>query len=113
MASEEITNETAEQPVEAATPAPVAETPAAAVSAKMCIRDSNFPGQRTVLFHGNRNRRNSFNGNFRKSGSVKKNGTPRNTNDSSELHHHASKENLDIGALQKMCIRDRLKTAER
>ena len=33
MASEEITNETAEQPVEAATPAPVAETPAAAVSA--------------------------------------------------------------------------------
>ena len=27
MASEEITNETAEQPVEAATPAPVAETP--------------------------------------------------------------------------------------
>ena len=33
MASEEITKETAEQPVEAATPAPVAETPAAAVSA--------------------------------------------------------------------------------
>ena len=33
MASEEITNETAEQPVEAAASAPVAETPAAAVSA--------------------------------------------------------------------------------
>jgi len=32
MASEEITNETAEQPVEAAASAPVAETPAAAVS---------------------------------------------------------------------------------
>ena len=33
MASEEITNETAEKPVEAAAPAPAAETPAAAVSA--------------------------------------------------------------------------------
>ena len=33
MASEEITNEIAEQPVEAAVSAPVAETPAAAVSA--------------------------------------------------------------------------------
>lgn len=49
----------------------------------------------------NGNRRNSFNGNSRKSGSGKKNGTPRNTNDISELHHHASNENLDIGALQK------------
>ena len=33
MASEEITNETAEKPVEATAPAPAAETPAAAVSA--------------------------------------------------------------------------------
>ena len=33
MASEEITTETAETPVEAAAPAPAAETPAAAVSA--------------------------------------------------------------------------------
>ena len=33
MASEEITNETAKKPVEAAAPAPAAETPAAAVSA--------------------------------------------------------------------------------
>ena len=33
MASEEITNETAEKPEEAAAPAPAAETPAAAVSA--------------------------------------------------------------------------------
>ena len=43
MASEEITNETAEQPVEAATPAPVAETPAAAVSAPEEIKKPGTP----------------------------------------------------------------------
>lgn len=49
MASEEITNETAEQPVEAATPAPVAETPAAAVSAPEEIKK---PEPRKDIFCG-------------------------------------------------------------
>ena len=41
MASEEITNETAKKPVEAAAPAPAAETPAAAVSAPKKSRSPN------------------------------------------------------------------------
>ena len=49
MASEEITNETAEQPVEAAASAPVAETPAAAVSAPEEIKK---PEPRKDIFCG-------------------------------------------------------------